>query len=72
MLCLQYFYNKLYVISFYWFKFEPILRLFFFILTIIISNNLSFNIYYKNIVKMLWIYHSSKDDCGLKQCNVVV
>ena len=53
MLCLQHFYNKLQVVSCYWFKFETNTKITFFPPIITTNNNLPLRIYCKNIVKIL-------------------
>ena len=53
MLCPQHFYNKLQIVSCYWFKFEPNAKIFFFTPTITISNNLTLRICCKNIVDII-------------------
>ena len=52
------FYNKLQMVSCYWFKFEPNTKITFLPPIITISNNLLLRICCKNIVKMLWTYHN--------------
>ena len=54
-LCLQYFYNKLQVVTCYLFKFETNTKITFLFPTIITSNNLTLKIYCKNIVNISFI-----------------
>ena len=57
------FYNKLQMVSCYWFKFESNTKITFLPPIITINNNLPLGICYKNIVKILWTYYFPFQKC---------
>ena len=65
ILFLQYFNNKLQVVTYYWFKFKLNKKLLF-CPTITISNNLSLRIYCKNIVYISFLLKKKKKLYGTK------